>query len=260
MTYRRTSTSIALPFQRRHLTNSISTRTKLSMGWADQWDEIHNGGNPRWKITNSESHQTALAHFQTHVTGEPSNISILCPLAGDDPFVHLLWKSGYSVTTIDLVPSAVEALKEQFKTEEEDDDADCWSMEETDGTVIWKHASNRATLMVGDALQKRTELDGTFDAVYDKDSFGALASTMRSAFCTRISEYTKKDAILYLECKLKPNHADVKDVGPPYSLTEEELMEDSSYGGGWDYVEGLGEVYSLGFGGMQQTGHIMKRK
>jgi len=229
------------------------------MGWADTWADINNGGNPRWKITDSESHQTALSHFQTHVTGDPSKISVLCPLAGDDPFVHLLWKSGYSVTTIDLVPSAVEALKKQFSTEEEEED-DVWSMEETNGTVIWKHVSNRATLMVGDALQKRTELDATFDAVYDKDSFGALASTMRSAFCTRISEYTKKDAILYLECKLKPNHADVKDFGPPYSLTEEELMKDSSYGGGWEYVEGLGEVYSLGFGGMQQTGHIMKKK
>merc|ERR1719491_509345 len=161
LTSRQTSTSIALTTQttttttiRRQLTNNISTRTKLSMGWADTWADINNGGNPRWKITDSESHQTALSHFQTHVTGDPSKISVLCPLAGDDPFVHLLWKSGYSVTTIDLVPSAVEALKEQFKTEEEDDDADFWSMEETDGTVIWKHASNRATLMVGDALQK----------------------------------------------------------------------------------------------------------
>lgn len=228
------------------------------MGWGDTWSDILSGGNPRWKITDSQSHQIALSHFRQYVQGEPSDISVLCPLAGDDPFIYLLWKSGYSVTTIDLVPAAVEALKEQFSTTDGEDNV--WSKEERDGTIIWKHTSNRATLMVGDALQKRPELDQTFDAVYDKDSFGSLASTMRSAFCTRISEYTKKDAIVYLECKLKSNHADVKDFGPPYSLTREELMEEGSYGEEWEYVMGLGEVYALGFGGMQQTGHIMKRK
>lgn len=161
------------------------------------------------------------------------------------------------MTTIDLVPAAVEAMKGQFGS-----NSDEWSNEEADGTVVWRHDSGRATLIVGDALQRRPELMSTFDAVYDKDSFGALGKEMRTGFCTRIAEYTKKGGILYIECKLKPNHDDVKDIGPPFSLKGEDLMEESNYGATFDYVEGLGPVYDLNMnmGAMQQTGHILRRK
>jgi len=247
----------------RAITNSAVTLTQLSMTWGDTWSDILSGGNPRWKITDEESHQSALSHFRQHVPGEPADVSVLCPLAGDDPFVNLLWKCGYSITTIDLVPAAVEAMKAQFPPTMDDGDsgADAWTEEERDdGTVFWKHGSGRATLIVGDALQKRPELVGTFDAVYDKDSFGALGKSMRSGFCSRMSEYMKEGGIVYLECKLKENHEDVKDFGPPFSLKREELMEDNSYGSNFEYVMGLDSVYDLGFSGMKQTGHILRKK
>jgi len=228
------------------------------MGWADTWSDILSGGNPRWKVTDIESHQKALSHFQRFVKGVPSSeVNVLCPLAGDDPFVHLLWRLGYSVTTIDLVPPAVEAMKRQFGS-----DTESWTKEEgTGGTVIWKHDSGRATLMVGDALQRRPELSGKFDAVYDKDSFGALGKEMRAPFCSRMAEYTKKNGIIYLECKLKDGHEEILDVGPPYSLKGENLMEESNYGACFEYVEDLGIVYPLDMPPtIQQTGHILRRK
>ena len=153
----------------------------------------------------------------------PSDTSILCPLAGDDPFVHLLFEKGYSVTTIDLVPAAVEAMKEHF--------GNCtWTKEEDHGgSIVWKHESGRATLIIGDALQKREKLYGSFDAIYDKDSFGALDKQMRKAFCMRMAEYTKKDAIIYLECKLRENHDEAKNMGPPFSLKKEDLMEEKIF-------------------------------
>ena len=224
------------------------------MGWSDTWSDILSGGNQRWKVTCKESHEEAFSHVQRHVKGEPSEISILCPLAGDDPFVHLLFQKGYSVTTIDLVPAAVEAMKDQF--------GDCkWTKDESggDGSIAWKHESGRATLIVGDALQKRPQLVGRFDAVYDKDCFGALDKQIRQAFCKRMAEYMKKDAIVYLECKLRKNHDEVKNIGPPFSLTKKDLMEDSNYGASFDYVQGLGSVYEITMP-MKQTGHILIRK
>jgi len=253
------ASSNAIPLTHSRISKGIISRTKLSMSWDKTWTDIISGGNPRWKVTDSQSHQKALSHFQTYVKTEPSDVSVFCPLAGDDPFIFLLWKCGYSVTTIDLVPDAVDALKEQFTT----DDAtggEVWTKQEKDDTIIYAHNSGRATLMVGNALQKRTHLTNTFDAVYDKDSFGALTRPLRSSFCKRISEYTKPGAIIYLECKLKDNHEDVKDIGPPYSLTNVELMEGGSYGEEFEYVKGLGNVYNIDSMGMNQTGHILRKK
>jgi len=235
-------------------------------GWSRTWNDILNGGSPRWKITSGESHENAYAHFQKHVLKEDKtsddgakNISVLCPLAGDDPFVRLLFRKGYSVTAIDLVAEAVEAMRKGFG----DEDDVAWTKEETDGDIIWTHNSGRATLIVGDALKKRPNLDNSFDAVYDKDSFGALSKDLRKPFCERIADYTKDNAIVYLECKLKKGLVGVDNAGPPFSLRKDDLMEGNNYGGSkFVYLEGLGPVYDLPGNMnavMQQTGHVLRR-
>ncbi len=235
-------------------------------GWSNTWKDILSGGNPRWKITSEESHEKAYSQFRKHVLkGDETSddtvkgISVLCPLAGDDPFVRLLFRKGYSVTSIDLVAEAVEEMRKGFG--EGDDGA--WTKEEADGDVIWTHKSGRATLIVGDALKKRPNLFNSFDAVYDKDSFGALSKDLRKPFCQRIADYTKDQAIIYLECKLKKGLVGVDNAGPPFSLRKEDLMEDNNYGDSkFQYVEGLGPVYELPGNMnavMQQTGHVMRR-
>lgn len=160
------------------------------------------------------------------------------------------------------MPDAVEAMKVQFGRSPDD-----WSKmepdDEGDNSVYWSHASGRATLVVGDAFQHRLAWVNRFDAVYDKDSFGALGAQMRKGFCTRMGEYVKSGGMVYLECKLKDNHEEVKDRGPPYSLTKEELMDSTSYGSTFDHVKDLGSVYDLPppMGStMKQIGHILKRK
>jgi hypothetical protein len=233
----------------------LFTTSALKMGWSDTWNDILQGGNPRWKVTCDTCHEKSMGQFERFV---PPKASVFCPLAGDDPMIHLLWKRGYSVTAIDLVPAAVEAMKNQVT---KGDGSSTWTKTEHDDgkTVVWSHVSGRATLYVGDALRSRPELFNKFDAVYDKDSFGALQKEMRTGFCKRIAEYLKKDAIVYTEVKLKSNHDAVKDVGPPFSLRKEDLMEDGSYGSSFDYVEGLGSVYELQSMPMQQTGHILRK-
>lgn len=230
-------------------------------GWSSTWKDILNGGNPRWKITCGESHEKAYAHFERHVLkgdNDVKNLSVLCPLAGDDPFVHLLYRKGYSVTAIDLVSEAIEAMKQRFG-----DDDSAWTKEESDGDIVWKHKDGRATLIVGDALKKRSYLNNSFDAVYDKDSFGALTKDLRKPFCERIADYSKESGIVYLECKLKNGVVGVDSSGPPFSLRKDDLMEANNYGGSkFEYVEGLGPVYELPGGmnsRMQQTGHVLRR-
>ena len=212
-----------------------------------------------------DSHQKALAQFQRFVpiaTGSSSSApppSVYCPLAGDDPMVYLLWDRGYNVTSIDLVPAAVDSMRSHFKE-------GSWSKRtvnehgnSNETTTVWTHDSGRAKLYVGDALRSRSELCHQFDAIYDKDSFGALQKEMRTAFCNRIAEYCKKGANVYIEVKLKDNHDVVKDVGPPFSLQKEDLMEKGNYGSNFEYVEGLGSVYDLPMPFMKQTAHVLRK-
>lgn len=184
--------------------------------------------------------------------------------------------------------------KEELLSGNDDDDDD-----DDNGDVIWTHKSGRVTLIVGDVLKKRPTLNNSFDAVYDKDSFGALPIELRAPFCARIAEYTKEQGIVYLECKLKKKkkqqkerHTVTRNVenggsdggsgssvansttsndnnnmlwDPPYSLEKEDLIEDDNYGGTkFDYVEQLGVVYDLHDHTvntvMEQTGHILRRR
>jgi len=233
-------------------------------GWSSTWKDILNGGSQRWKITSAESHEKAYAHFRKHLLKAKEkdigakNISVLCPLSGDDPFVRLLFRNGYNVTAIDLVSDAIDALRKGFG-----DDDSAWTREESEGDILWRHRSGRATLIVGDALKKRSNLLNSCDAVYDKDSFGALSKDLRKPFCDRIADYTKQDAIVYLECKLKKGMSGVDNSGPPFSLRKDDLMEANNYGGSkFEYLEGLGPVYDLPGNMnvfMQQTGHILRR-
>ena len=103
---------------------------------------------------------------------------------------------------------------------------------------------------------KRPELNGKFDAVYDKDSFGALQLDMRQPFCERLSEYCHEDAIVYIEVKNKESG---REAGPPYHVEKNDLMEATSFGDSFSHVASLGEVYPLSLPGMMQTGHILKR-
>ena len=294
-----TSRSIGQSKERSTRTATTTTQTTtMSSGWSSTWKDINNGGNKRWKITSKESHEKAYAHFQKHVQllkgrvlndddddddenkknnkkdDVVKNISVFCPLAGDDPFIYLLWSRGYSVTAIDLVPEALEAMRQGFidkDDDNDDDDAAIWfKQEESDdddnhnngnNDVVWTHKSGRVTLIVGDVLKKRPHLSNSFDAVYDKDSFGALSKELRKPFCDLIADYTKEDGIVYLECKLKRGVVGVDNSGPPFSLRKDDLMEVDNYGGSkFDYVEGLGPVYDLNNAGMQQTGHVFRRR
>jgi hypothetical protein len=234
-----------------------------AMTWANTWKDILSGGSPRWKVDNLAVKQQALLYISkyTHVGVQPqttqdkNGIRILCPLAGDDPFVFHAWKEGYSVTAIDLVPDAVAAMRQQFAAEKD------WQMEtRPNGSKVWKHVEGRATLYEGDMMEKRPELLNSFDAVYDKDSFGALDMELRQPFCQRLADYTKDGAIVYTEVKYKDIDSPSRNFGPPYHVETSDLMEPSSFGENFDYVDSLGKVYDLAFPGMQQTAHILRRQ
>ena len=223
----------------------------MSSQWSAIWDDIANGGAPRWKAVDAKGIHIALQHLTERLPSQTARI--LCPLAGDDPFVHHAWSSGHAVTTIDLVPAAVARMRDQFGTD--------WTREDrADGTVVWVHGSGRATLYQGDMFNILPELRGSFDAVYDKDSFGALEKHMRANLCSVVADYTKSGAVVYIEVKEKADDHPQRDAGPPFSVRKEDLMEHSSFGEMFEYVAGLGEVYSVGMPKATQMGHVLKRK
>lgn len=239
------------------------------MGWSATWKDILNGGNPRWKVTDLSAKKIALGHImhaskEDGVASSPS-LNILCPLAGDDEFVHHAWTKGHRVVAIDLVPAAVEAMRNQFSVANDgdgsDDGGNCWLKEErSGGTVVWRHGSGTVTLYESDMLAPLPELEGTFDAVYDKDSFGALDLHMRPKYCERIAAYVKPGAgILYAEVKYKDVDGPGRKSGPPYHVEKEDLMEQGNFGAAFEYVAGLGELYKLTIPGVRQTGHILRR-
>lgn len=200
------------------------------------------------------------AQFSVDAKTENAPLSIFCPLAGDDPFVQTAWLDGHHVTSIDLVPAAVEAMRRQFGGSEQD-----WTRRESSSgddenskTIVWKHKSGRVTLYEGDMMQKRPEWNGMFDVVYDKDSFGALPLDLRQVYCKRLAEYCKPDAIVYIEVKNKSGGK--QSGGPPFHIEKEDLMETTSFGTSFEHVAALGEVYELDIPGAKQTAHILKRK
>ena len=146
----------------------------------------------RWKVHDLDAKKQALASIEEHSSqdeGQP--MRILCPLAGDDPFVHYAFSQGHDVTAIDIVPAALKEMRSQFG------DLDDWTSESStrnsvlmrNSETVWKHKSGRATLYEGDVMMKRPELLNSFDAIYDKDSFGALTLDMRSKFCQEYLQY-----------------------------------------------------------------------
>lgn len=220
------------------------------MTWKDTWDDILSGGPGRWKVDDLAAKKTALSHIENHSTTE-GPMRILCPLAGDDPFVHYAWSQGHDVTAIDIVPNALKAMRGQFG------DMEDWSSEsKTESEKVWTHKSGRATLFEGDMLMKRPELLNSFDAVYDKDSFGALELDMRTGYCNRMAEFVKDGGIVYVEVK---NKASGRENGPPFHVEKTDLIDEASYGGCFEHIASLGEVYPLKMPGMQQMGHILRR-
>jgi hypothetical protein len=261
--------------------------------WECYWNSIldSRGATRYWIITDLNAKQKALDHIIRHVAttltttkvdsivttddakDEISSLNILCPLAGNDLFVKYAWTQGHSVTAIDLLPQAVTSMRKHFSGDDDDDDTD-WtrkdyavtttnseSKEVENGGMVccWQHKSGRVTLYQGDITTSIPELHGTFDAIYDKDSFGAIPPSIRSAFCSRMSEYLKAGGILYSEVKFKSDDNPDRHTGPPYHLEKDDFMKDEHFGSTFDYVAELGEVYELQRPGAKQMGHILKR-
>ncbi len=230
-----------------------------AMTWASTWKDILRGGPTRWKVDDINVKSQALGHILGYSTltsvSRNNSLRIFCPLAGDDPFVYYAWQQGHYVTAVDIVPDALAEIRRQFGPCNHD-----WEVEKQGSIVIWKHKSGRATLYEGDIMTHRNELEKTFDAVYDKDSFGALDPTMRQQFCERVASYTNDHAVVYVEVKYKDQAQQGRLLGPPFHLERDDIMKPECFGVDFDYIAGLGKVYELSMDGMQQTGHILRRR
>ncbi len=229
------------------------------MGWSETWSDIVDGGNQRWRVAEVTHKKTALDHIVSHSAASPgTSLSILCPLAGDDAFVYYAWAQGHRVTAIDVVPLAVKQMRRQFDSDDgAGDDAD-WKREEVSvGAVVWRHVSGRANLYEGDVFKVLPALE-SFDAVYDKDAYGALDPAPRVDFSAGVAGALRPGGILYTEVKVKDASSPERYQGPPYHIEQSDL--EKSFGATMDHVAHLGEIYSVSMGSVKQTAHILRRR
>ena len=83
----------------------IPEEENMATHWDNVWDDIVGGGPGRWKAVDPDGIKIALQHISEHAQrsneGE-SHLRILCPLAGDDPFVHLAWEAGHTLYAVEV--------------------------------------------------------------------------------------------------------------------------------------------------------------
>jgi len=238
------------------------------MTWEQTWDIILKSGAKLWKVDDMQVKEKALARIVEYADGgstdDEKSLYIFCPLAGDDQFVHCAWSQGHHVVAMDVVPAAVAAMRQQFGPDDDwrSETIGSDNQEESASFVVWKHKSDRATLVQGDLFQASSLLPlslswhGRFDAIYDKDAFGALQPKMRRLYCDQLATYTKPGAIVYTEVKNKEDTTS----GPPFHIEKTDLVEESNFGRHFDHVLSLGEVYPIQIPNMIQTGHILRRR
>ena len=145
-------------------------------------------------------------------------------------------------------------MRLQFGGEDE------WSREELDTKLVqWTHSSRRVTIFEGDLFSLVAELKGSIDAVYDKDSFGALEKEDRPKYVDTVSYYLKHGGIVYTEVKYKEAEEE-RQKGPPFHLKKDDLIQPDNFGKGFEYKKDLGELYKISMPNSKQTGHILVKK
>ena len=221
----------------------------LKPNWEEDWDKIQ-AGEKFWK-TGEEANtpQLYLSYFNKLFPSSKPHIFI--PLCGDYPFVHLAWSEGYTVSALEFIPTAVERLKGQFEGGEE-----AWEGSECPGGKKWVYAKGRMVVYQADVFVENPELVNVFDAVLDKDAFGAIEKDERARYIELVAKYLKKGGILVSETKKKTEGL---DEGPPYHLLEEEMRKEWEREGGLVYEEFMGSMYEWPGGKFDALHHRMKK-
>eukprot|EP00013_Stygamoeba_regulata_P011159 CAMPEP_0177688034 /NCGR_PEP_ID=MMETSP0447-20121125/34448_1 /TAXON_ID=0 /ORGANISM="Stygamoeba regulata, Strain BSH-02190019" /LENGTH=236 /DNA_ID=CAMNT_0019198319 /DNA_START=61 /DNA_END=771 /DNA_ORIENTATION=- len=187
--------------------------------WDDLWTDIVSGGNMRWKRGEAEGNykrQFEFLHRElTKHHPDRSTFRFLVPLSGDCPFVRYAWSLGHSVCAVDLSKVALAALRAQFA-----EDSVSWEESQLgeDGARVWRSQDGRLEVVCCELITSEAtgQLVSGFDAVLDKDAFGALAPEVREAYVKRITPLLAPHAQVLLEGKQR--REEDREAGPPFHL------------------------------------------
>lgn len=219
--------------------------------WDASWEKVQNG-DPLWKsvefgVYPSCSHQMLVRHgaLADHNTASPDTLAkqrVYVPLGGDCKMITYLHELGYSVVVNEWCDPPIANLKKAIPGE--------WQVESlerthpgvsggagaTESPAVLVHISPDKRLIVWQcSYLVALEDDDRFDVVYDKDAFGAISPSERSAYAQKSLQHLKSGGMILLEAKDKTifwqqsiGDADPEDPvqvkalfesGPPYHIT-----------------------------------------
>eukprot|EP00051_Salpingoeca_urceolata_P010317 m.125920 g.125920 ORF g.125920 m.125920 type:complete len:251 (-) comp16664_c0_seq5:894-1646(-) len=237
--------------------------------WTETWGEILSGGNQRWKDGEQfGNYEREAAYLQEHGAlpapgaADAHKVHVFAPLAGDSPLPsHLFRKFGHSVSALDFVEAACDAMRSRFSGDGDDGVAfeASDSSDVPEGMKLWtaKGADgNEARVWCGDFFVELPSEVGRADVVFDKDSFGAIEREDRQRYLALVARYLKPNGYVLLEVKDKDEG---KDAGPPFHFTKEDI--ETLWGAhGFRIVDHQPSLYKVSRTTFRQQGFLLQKK
>ena len=169
----------------------------------NKWEERWRNGKTGWHRNEVNAN---LIQFINEI--EPINNSkILIPLCGKSLDVGWLADQGATVVGVDLV---LKPLKDFFNERES-------NPTQTFTQGLTKLSDGQITMVHSDIFEFNSEIEGTFDVIYDRAAMVALPPQLREKYVEHCSNLLKPNGQIFLITYDAPK---ADDQGPPYPVRE----------------------------------------
>eukprot|EP00010_Vexillifera_abyssalis_P002060 CAMPEP_0201552230 /NCGR_PEP_ID=MMETSP0173_2-20130828/14569_1 /ASSEMBLY_ACC=CAM_ASM_000268 /TAXON_ID=218659 /ORGANISM="Vexillifera sp., Strain DIVA3 564/2" /LENGTH=236 /DNA_ID=CAMNT_0047962673 /DNA_START=79 /DNA_END=786 /DNA_ORIENTATION=- len=200
----------------------MSSSPISSSRWNKAWSDLIESGDLKWKKSENQLVESVYPQLLKDKALE-KNAHILFPCSGDCiliPFLYTQDEYNFSVVALELIPSAVDALKKRFPAKTE------FTKEKHSWGMLHTSTDQRAKIYQVDLIkQDLASFMDKFDLIFDKDSFGAMTLDDREAYAKNMLSLMKPQSKYYFEVKHKPADSETGKVdtkqGPPFHVTNE---------------------------------------
>lgn len=170
------------------------------------WHEFWKEGNTPWVNERSDEFlRTRFEEIKKFLPKDPKECRVLIPLCGNSQAVRILYDLGMDVTGVELVPEAIQSLREQHLRD--------LPLNEHSGSLI----GERLRIALTDIHS--FESTDQFDFIYDRAALVALnPKTEQRPYAEKISSLLSLHGILQIEGFSTPQGV---LGGPPYETPRE---------------------------------------
>ncbi|CAH1776284.1 unnamed protein product [Owenia fusiformis] len=192
-----------------HKEHSIASNRNLSEYWRTCWEK----GTLHWH--KNDVHKYLKKYLKTLTRGKPT-LRILVPLCGKA--VDMKWLSDQGYTVVGVETEEI-AAKTYF---EEQEIPYTVSKDKTLGCPLYSSEDNLTRIYCCDFLKFDRDVEGQFDAVWDRGAFVAIEPSDRPRYCQVLLSLMRSDVV----CLLVSYEYDyTKYNGPPHHVADGQLQE-----------------------------------